>query len=49
MLCYFIKNVIVVVVVVVFICMMVEDGLGVNLGFRGGEPKNVVVILMVWI
>lgn len=46
MLCYFIKNVI--VVVVVFICMRVEDGLGVNLGFRGGEPKNVVVILVVW-
>jgi len=42
-LCYFIENVI---VVVVFLCMRVEDGPGVNLGFRGGEPKNAVVILV---
>jgi len=26
--------------------MRVEDGRRVNLGFRGGEPKNAVVILV---
>lgn len=42
MLCYYI----IVVVVIVLICILVEDCSGVNLGVRGGESRNVMVILV---